>query len=441
MLPFLIAASLSQADAPAAGAPAEKCEEQAGCVVIGPAQLFDLAEKQYKAGDFAGAASILEVLTGDVHLQIRSEARFRLAAVREKMGKLDGAAEALRALLAEEPTANPARLELARILGRMGRTKAARAELAQAQAQGLPAEVEQNVRRFSSTLQSAKRRGISLELSSGPDSNINRATSSQYVDTIIAPFQLSPDARRQPGVGFAIGGQAFTRNNLLGSDVLTRVGGHADLFTKRRFNDVQLSFDLGPELLGKFGQIRPALVHERRWYGGRLYSTGLGASAAWLVKIGSQTEFELNASRVRQSIETSRAQDGWRSSASIDLSRALGAAAGGRLTLRYAALDARVRPESVRQFGVGLFLGQRFKLASVYGQLDYTRTFGLAPIFLFGRTRRENRIDLVAGAVLHKVQLAGFSPLIRLTYCNSAANISIYDYQRTRLDLGISRSF
>jgi hypothetical protein len=109
--------------------------------------------------------------------------------------------------------------------------------------------------------------------------------------------------------------------------------------------------------------------------------------------------------------------------------------------LRYAALDARVSPESVRQFGAGLFLGRRFKLASLYGQLDYTRTQGVAPIFLFGQTRRENRVDLVAGAVLHTVRLAGFSPLLRLTYSNSAANISIYDYQRTRLDLGISRSF
>jgi tetratricopeptide (TPR) repeat protein len=441
MLPFLIAASLSQADAPSAAQAAEKCDEQAGCVVTGPAQLFDLAEKLYKAGDVAGAASILEVLTQDVHLQIRSEARFRLAALREKMGDLKGAVEALRALLAEEPTANPARLELARILSRMGQTRAARAEIARAQAQGLPPEVEQNVRRFSSSLQSAKRRGISLEVSSGPDSNINRATNSQYVDTIIAPFQLSPDARRQPGVGLAIGGQAFIRNALLGSDLLTRVGGHADLFTKQRFNDVQLSIDIGPELLGKFGQIRPALVHERRWYGGNPYSTALGASAAWLIKVGSKTELELNASRVRQSIQPSRTQDGWRSFASIDVSRALGDAAGGRLTLRYAALDARVSPESVRQFGAGLFLGRRFKLASLYGQVDYTRTQGVAPIFLFGQTRRENRVDLVAGAVLHTVRLAGFSPLLRLTYSNSAANISIYDYQRTRLDLGISRSF
>jgi predicted negative regulator of RcsB-dependent stress response len=82
MLPFLIAASLSQADAPSAAQAAEKCDEQAGCVVTGPAQLFDLAEKLYKAGDVAGAASILEVLTQDVHLQIRSDARFRLAALR-----------------------------------------------------------------------------------------------------------------------------------------------------------------------------------------------------------------------------------------------------------------------------------------------------------------------------------------------------------------------
>ena len=441
MLSLLAALSLSQAAAPAATAPTDECKAEQGCVRASAAQMFALADKLYEAGDFAAAAGILEALTQDVHPELRAEARFRLAALREKMGDLAGAAQALRDLLTEQPNANPARLELARILAKMGKNDEARAELAKAQSTGLPPEVEQNVRRFANAIPSAKRRGLSLELTSGPDSNINRSTSSQYVDTIIAPFQLDPDARRQSGIGFSLGGQAFTRNGLLGLDLLTRAGAHADLFTKPRFNDIQLTFDSGPEWNGKFGRIRPALLHERRWYGGHPYSTGIGGSLDWLLNVAARTQVELSGSRVRQNIQPNRGQDGWRSSAALDVSQALSDVAGARLTLRYAALDARLRPESLRQLGAGLFVARRFGFATLFAEADYTRTRGLEPIFLFGKTRRDERVDLTAGAVLNKVALAGFSPVIRVTHSDSSANIAIYDYQRTRLDLGVSRSF
>lgn len=442
MLTLLAAIALSQIATPPRPPIADDCDEKQGCVRAGPAQMFALADKLYEEGNVAGAEQILEALTQDIHPQFRAEARFRLAALREKAGNLEGAAEALRALLAEQPTANPARLELARILGRLGKKKEARGELAKAEALGLPAEVQQNVRRFASSLQTAKRRGVSLELSSGPDSNINRSTSSQYVDTIIAPFELDPDARRQSGVGFTIGGQAFTRNRLGGSvDLLSRAGAHADLFTKRRFNDIQLTAETGPEWTGRFGQVRPAILHERRWYGGKLYSTGFGASLNWLIGLGAETQLELNGSRVRQDIKTNHGQDGWRTSIGADLSRSLGPGAGARFGLRYAAVDAKVRAESLRQIGGSLFLARRFDFATLFGQVDYTRTRGLEPLFLFGKTRRDDRLDLTAGAVLNRVVIGGFSPLVRVTHSNSDANISIYDYRRTRLDLGVSRSF
>jgi tetratricopeptide (TPR) repeat protein len=441
MLSILFAAYLSQTADPAATQVLDKCEEQQGCIRTGPGQLFALADKLYEQGDLAGAVNILVALTHDAHLELRSEARFRLAALREKMGNLEGAAQALRDLLDEKSTAMPARLELARILSRMGQTKAARVQLAKALAQGLPSDVEQNVRRFSRSLQSDKRRGLSLELTSGPDSNINRATSSQYVDTIIAPFELNPDARRRSGIGFTMGGQAFSRNRLMGSVLLTRIGAHADLFSVRRFNDLQVSFDTGPELSGKFGQIRPALVHERRWYGGNPYSSGLGASLAWVENLDTQTQLEFTSSRVWQAIKTSPSQSGWRSTVAIDISRALRSTAVARLTLQYAQLDARLHPEGLRQLSTGLFFAKHFNSTSLFGQLDYTLTRGLAPIFLFGKTRRESRFDLTAGAVFQRFQIKGFSPLVRVTYSNSSANISIYDYERERLDLGFSRNF
>lgn len=439
MLTVLAVLALAQA-APAVATPADSCTGK-DCVRTGAAQLFALADKLYADGDLAGAAQILEAITQDKHLELRSEARFRLAALREKQGDLAAAAKALRDLLAEQPTANPARLELARILAQAGDSAAARAELARAEAAGLPAEVEATVRRFSSALQSRRKRGLSLDFASGPDSNINRATGDRFVDTIIDPFELDPDARAQSGVGFSFGAQAFSRDDPLGIGLLSRAGVHADLFGKARFNDLQFNLDSGPEIATPLGRLRPAVTYERRWYGDDPYSTGLGGAVNLLKEIGARTQIEIDASRVRQTIKPNRGQDGWRTSLGLGLSRAIGGATTARLSLRGANLDARVRPESLRQRSASLLLARRYASLTVYGEAGFTRTTGVEPLFLFGKTRRDHRLDLAGGLVLNWFKLGGFAPLMRVTYSRSNANIAIHDYRRTRLDLGLSRSF
>ncbi len=181
---------------------------------------------------------------------------------------------------------------------------------------------------FASSLQTAKRRGVSLELSSGPDSNINRSTSSQYVDTIIAPFELDPDARRQSGIGFALGGQAFTRNRIGGLDLLSRAGAHADLFTKPPVQRCPGHARQRPAVDRAVGPVAPGSCSTSGGgTAGNLYSTGFGASLDWLKQLGPRTQLELTGSRVRQNIEPNPGQDAWRTSVGADCR----AAAGGRL--------------------------------------------------------------------------------------------------------------
>lgn len=403
--------------------------------------MFALADKLFQAGALSRASEVLETLTQDKHAELRAEARFRLAALREKMGDLPGAARALQDLLAEQPAANPARLELARILSRMGKTDEARTQARLAEAIGLPPEVEQSVRRFANSLVPARRRGISIELASGPDSNINHATASQYIDTIIAPFELDPDARRQSGIGFSVSGQAWSSNAIGGTDLLSRISGRADLFDKARFNDIQVGLDSGPQWSSKLGTVRPSLTASRRWFGGRGYALEAGAALDWTVPIGRRSQIGLGASRVHQKIDRNRFQDGWRNALNLSLYQSIGAATSARATLRWAGLDARVRPESLRQWGMDLLVARRWAGFSLFAQAGYTRTRGRAPLFLFGEKRRDRRVDLTGGIVLNRLKLGGFSPLIRLNYTASSADIVLYDYRRTRLDIGFARSF
>lgn len=422
-------------------APPPPCAGKSGCVRASAAQLFALADELYARGDKAAAADILRGLTEDKHPELRAEARFRLAAVLESLGDLSGAVEALRDLLREQPDAKRARLELARILGRMGKANEAQAELGEAEKLGLPPQVEQNVRRFSASLSAPHRRGLTVEMTAGPDSNENRSTSSQFIDTIIAPFELNADARRQSGIGYTGTAQAYSRDRFGGVSLLSDVSARADLYDKSRFDDVQLSVDSGPEFtVGRISG-RAAAVYQRRWYGNRPYSNGLGGDLDLNLPLSTGARLALTASGVRQTIAPDRGQDGWRTFIGSDLLTSLGDGTLARMSFRYGRLDARDAPESLRQVGGGFLLARETRSTTLFGEIDYTRTHGIEPIFLFGKTRRDRRWDLTGGLILNRARMGGLLPVLRLTQTESSANIALYDYRRTRVDIGFTKTF
>jgi hypothetical protein len=434
VLTFLTALAL------AAPAPSGSCVQGETCLQANAAQLFALADQLYREGDLRSAAAVLVSLTQDKHPELRAEARFRLAAIREKMGDLSGAAQALGDLLAEQPGATPARLELARILSRMGDEKAARDQLARAEAAGLPDDVQVTVRKFESALASENKRGLTIEISAGPDSNVNRATSNPFVDTIIAPFELDENARSQSAFGYSFTAQAYSRDRLGGLSLLSNAGIRADMSTKPQFNDIQAALDSGPEFGTDKISLRPSLRIERRWYGGDLYSSGLGGALEVSGRLGPRTQLALSSVHVRQNIANNNVQDGWRTSLGADLSQMLGPQTSARISLRYASLNARVNAESLRQPGAGLLVIHGSTVLTIFGEADYNYTRGIEPIFLFGKTRRDHRWDLTGGAIFNSL-FRGFAPLARLTYTDSRSNIELYDYRRVRLDVGVTRSF
>jgi hypothetical protein len=45
------------------------------------------------------------------------------------------------------------------------------------------------------------------------------------------------------------------------------------------------------------------------------------------------------------------------------------------------------------------------------------------------------------GAVWRKVEVAGFSPVVRVAYERNWSTVGIYDFRRVTTDVGITRSF
>ena len=173
--------------------------------------LFALAERAKAEGRAADAYALCDALAQDPSGEIRTEARFRKAALLASEKRYAESAVLLRRILDDVPQATRVRLELARVLAEMGEETAARRALRQAQASGLPPDVAITVEQFARALRSTRRFGGSIEVSLVPDSNINRATQARTLDTVIAPLTLSADARAQTGLGTKVSGSAFVR--------------------------------------------------------------------------------------------------------------------------------------------------------------------------------------------------------------------------------------
>jgi hypothetical protein len=160
-----------------------------------PTQMFDLASQAEQKQDTALAVQIYKALANDPSLDVRNEARFRHAKLMVRDRRLNEAAVLYRAILDEKPDAQRVRLELAGVLAQMGEVGRARRELRQAQAGGLPPDVAHVVDQFQAALRSYKPLGGSFELGLAPSTNINRATSANTINTVIAPS----NSRRMPG--------------------------------------------------------------------------------------------------------------------------------------------------------------------------------------------------------------------------------------------------
>jgi tetratricopeptide (TPR) repeat protein len=231
-------------------------------------EVFALADRAMAANKPDDALTMYRALTQDPDLEIRSEARFRLGMLLSHLNRNREAAVEFRALLDEKPDAVRVRLELARVLALLGDDAAARRELRQAQAGGLPPEVSQVVSQFADALRSRKPFGASLELALVPDSNINRSTDAQTLDTIIAPLDLSDDARAQSGLGARVSGQAFLRVPLGGRLALVpRVSGQGEFYRQHQFDDSSASALLGLEWSPGRERFQLSGGGTYRWYG------------------------------------------------------------------------------------------------------------------------------------------------------------------------------
>lgn len=407
-----------------------------------PAELFAFADAARDAGDIATAEAAYRALAENPDIELRSEARFRLALMLDAAGRTREAAVLLRQILDEKPDAARVRVELARMQAMMGNLREAERELRAAQAAGLPPEVERLVSFYAAALNSRRPFGASLELSFAPDSNINRATRSDTLGTVIGEFDLSEDAQEKSGLGLATRGQVWVRLPVASTvDLRGEVNASGDFYREGQFDDYALGVELGPQVQLGLGRLTLSGIAQWRWYGGTPYTFTYGGQAGFQHPLDTRTQARLDATVVRSDDRLNTLRDANRFSLSAGVDRAFSARFGGGLRLTGQRLAARDPGYSTASGGGSFYLFREFGQTTAVASLGYQHLEADTRLLLYPRRRVDERLDASLSATLRALRVGSFAPVVRVKFERNWSTVEIYDYRRLAGELGVTAAF
>ena len=349
-----------------------------------------------------------------------------------------------RAMLIRDPTLPRVRLDLALSYFRAGEDSSAAYHFRQVLGdEDLPPIVRARTLAFLDTIRRRKTWSVDAAVGIAPDSNINAATSSRQVTLFGLPAQLSEDARQTSGVGLNVNISAGYEARI-SPDLRFRTGASLSTRTyeQSKFNDRTLTLRAGPRFLFERFDLRPELTARARHLGGEIYSraAGIELSGNWHVAPAWRLSGAVSGERI---FYETFLGNGNMYSTRVGLAHAL-----GRATLLQA--DGAFRRESVdskayswREFIVGasatreLPRGFVVTAGSTYRLRRYDR-----PIAAFGPEARQDRTLAGRMKVSNRhIELFGFMPELTLSHERRRSNLSLYDFKRNLVEVGVVRRF
>lgn len=423
-------------------APSPAMHAEARLPELSATQVFAMADQALQAGNVASAEAAYRALAQDPDLSVRNEARFRLAMVCMQSGRYSEADALYRQMLAEEPTAVRPRLERARALERMGNYSEAIRELRSARAIGLPADVAPSVESYAASLRARRPAGFSFSVAAAPDSNVNRATRSDRLQTVIGEFELDETARERSGIGLALSGSAHVRVDV--DDRWSLVGrtfASGDFYRSGRFNDATLGIGAGPEV--RIGDDHVSLEVGKAWreYGGSRYSETWTITLSDVHTIDRRTRLRASASMGLVDNARNRLQDGRSYSFGLSGERELSPARSIGIWLLHDRQDLRDPGYSTTFNEAGIYAHQRFGWSTVTGAISYGRLQGDERLSIYPRKRGEDLYQARFSISVPRLEVAGFVPFLHLLATRNRSTVELYDFDRLRFEISLARAF
>lgn len=414
-----------------------------GKVQLTPFQLFALAQDAAEQKDYAFAEKCLRALSSNPDIEIRSEARFRLAMqFAYKEHRLRDAATQLRIILDEKPRAARVRIELAKIQATLGNTAAAQIELRAAQAVGLPPEVERDVRFFMQALDTHRHVGASIEATLMPDTNVNRASTVTTIGTVLGNLSLSRDAQKHSGVGGNVRGLVYGRINLSKRvRLLAQLSGAGTVFPDHLFDDYTLSPRIGPEISWRKDRLTFLVGPSWRWYGTVPYTAMITTSATWLHTLGPRAQLRTDASLGTITNWMDSGQSGQQYTLALALDRAMTARMGAGFQVNAFRQATQLDAYALTGGGASVYAFREIGHVTASINLGYSHLEADEALSLFAERRIDNAFNATASVNIRNIRVANVSPVFRLRYEKNRSNIEIYNYKRLSGEIGLTASF
>ena len=209
------------------------------------------------------------------------------------------------------------------------------------------------------------------------------------------------------------------------------------------FNDIYVGGEAGPEFRVSGGRLRVAATGLQRWYGGKPLVASLGGRLHFDKVIGGKMGPRSLACGRHNAYSRPRDVDGWDIEASLSANRRAGAIDPRfRLCHPCSARSQAIPATPTGRAGSGsacsrkLPWGLRPQLS-----LEAGRQVNDAPLGLFGKARRDWRVQTSASIYKRDWNLLGFAPSVRLTWTRTFSTIALYDQKRLRAEVGVTRAF
>jgi len=280
-----------------------------------------------------------------------------------------------------------------------------------------------------------------FQIAMASNSNINRATRSDTLGTVIGDFTLNNDAKARSGKGLSTEGIAYGRLPVSGQTLVASVSETADLYRKKDFDDVNLAVKAGPEL--HFGSEMANLSAgiRRRWFGRDRLSTAFGLEGDFTHQLAAIAQLRASTTAYRVTNHRNNLETGWNLTGTLSAEAALSARTGGGLGMtgiRQALGDPgySTTSEQVTIFGFHELGKITLTASGAIGHLRADRR-----MFLYPERRKEWLWRGTLGATFRQASYAGFAPTAEFTVERNHSSIEIYDYRRTAFELGLTRTF
>lgn len=276
-----------------------------------------------------------------------------------------------------------------------------------------------------------------------PDSNINSSTDALRVDLFGLPFELDENARRTSGISLSLFGgaersfgyadQQAIRISLLGS--LLDAPGAA-------FDTAALTLRAGPEWrFRQDSELTVQAVASQRWHGGDEFERRQGLFGG--AEFGGQRTRWSGAVYVdKVDDRLSEARDGWMAGVDAVRTRYLSPSTLWRQGLSVSRKDAEAEPEShtSARASVGLLLPLPWSVAMYVEPYLMFRRHDAASIG-FGEVRRDTEGGVAARFSKRDWTIAGAYPFVSVIVSQSNSTVSIGEFSRERIEIGLTREF